>query len=64
MLSDVRRLSPKTLPSLCVQWVKTGTVELCGVERVFIEKDDVFAAPPPRIAGGGACFAHLRKAET
>jgi len=31
-------------PSLYAQLVKTGTVEICGVERVFIEEADVFAA--------------------
>lgn len=31
-------------PSLYVQLVKTGTVECCGAERVFIAEADVFAA--------------------
>ena len=31
-------------PSLYAQLVKTGTIESCGVERVFIEETDVFAA--------------------
>jgi SulP family sulfate permease len=31
-------------PSLHAQLVKTGTVEICGSERVFIEEADVFAA--------------------
>ena len=31
-------------PSLYAQLVKTGTIESCGTERVFIEEDDVFAA--------------------
>jgi SulP family sulfate permease len=31
-------------PSLHAQLVKTGTVEICGADRVFIEEADVFAA--------------------
>lgn len=31
-------------PSLYAQLVKTGTVEICGVDRVFVEETDVFAA--------------------
>ena len=31
-------------PSLYAQMVKTGTIESCGAERVFIEEADVFAA--------------------
>jgi hypothetical protein len=31
-------------PSLHAQLVKTGTVEICGSERVFVEEADVFAA--------------------
>ena len=32
-------------PPLHAQLVKTGTVEICGAERVFIEQADVFASP-------------------
>ncbi|MHB1402368.1 MAG: SulP family inorganic anion transporter [Thiobacillus sp.] len=38
MLAEVR-------PPLHAQLVKTGTVESCGAERVFIAEADVFAAP-------------------
>lgn len=31
-------------PPLHAQLVKTGTVETCGAERVFIAEADVFAA--------------------
>lgn len=31
-------------PSLYAQLVKTGTIEMCGFDRVFLEEDDVFAA--------------------
>ena len=31
-------------PSLYAQLVKTGTVEICGIDQVFIAEDDVFAA--------------------
>jgi len=31
-------------PPLHAQLVKTGTVEVCGAERVFIEQADVFAS--------------------
>ena len=31
-------------PSLYAQLVKTGTIPICGAERVFIAEDDVFAA--------------------
>jgi hypothetical protein len=31
-------------PPLHAQLVKTGTVEICGAERVFIAEADVFAA--------------------
>ena len=31
-------------PSLHAQLVKTGTVEICGIDQVFIEEADVFAA--------------------
>ena len=31
-------------PSLYAQLVKTGTIEMCGFDRVFVEEADVFAA--------------------
>ncbi|MDP2030435.1 MAG: SulP family inorganic anion transporter [Thiobacillus sp.] len=31
-------------PSLYAQLVKTGTIEMCGFDHVFVEEDDVFAA--------------------
>lgn len=50
---------------LYAQLVKTGTVEICGAERVFVDEADVFAATRRAlIAGGGVCSAHLRKTKT
>ena len=31
-------------PPLYAQLVKTGTIEMCGTDRVFVEEADVFAA--------------------
>jgi hypothetical protein len=31
-------------PSLYAHLVKTGTIEMCGIDRVFVEEANVFAA--------------------
>ncbi|WP_269083900.1 hypothetical protein [Thiobacillus denitrificans] len=44
--------------------MKTGTVEICGAERVFIEEADVFAAPLRALQAVGSVPPIVRKTET
>jgi hypothetical protein len=44
--------------------VKTGTVELCGADRVFIEEADVFAATRRALQAAGLVPPMMGKIET
>jgi SulP family sulfate permease len=50
-------------PSLHAQLVKTGTVEICGADRVFIEEADVFAATRRALQARGSVPPIMRKTE-
>ena len=51
-------------PPLHAQLVKTGTVEICGAERMFIEEADVFAATRRALQAAAPVPPILRKTET
>lgn len=49
-------------PPLYAQLLKTGTIKICGAERVFIEEADIFAATRRALHGDGACSAPVLRA--
>ena len=49
---------------LYAQLVKTGTVEICGAERVFIETADMFAATRRALQAAGHVSTVMHKSET
>jgi SulP family sulfate permease len=50
--------------SLYTQLVKTGTVKICGAERVFIEAADMFAATHRALQAAGYVPSVMKKSET
>ena len=49
---------------LYAQLVKTGTIQICGAERVFIEEADVFAATRRALQAAALLKPILRYTET
>ena len=51
-------------PPLYAQLLKTGTIKICGAERVFIEEADVFAATRHALQAAALLNPILRNTET
>jgi len=52
------------IPPLFAQLVKTGTVEICGADQVFIEEADVFAATHRALQAAAPVPPIMRKTAT
>jgi len=61
---DATLMLAEVSPSLYAQLVKTGTIEMCGTDRVFVEEADVFAATRRALQAATLLKPILRNTET